>query len=86
MPDSAKKIPRWIPLRVAEVSWDRWGLGIEFSFSHWVPPEFSVYLTIGPVLLGIGVEENWEWSYPPDRPVAAPGPPSYPKPQSKDFA
>jgi hypothetical protein len=59
-----KRISRWHPLFVAEVGWDRWGLGIEVSFCHWIPPEISVYLIVGPILLGVGIEENWEWKYP----------------------
>lgn len=58
---SAKPPKRWHLLTVAEFQWDRWGAGVECSFCHWVPPEISVYLYIGPVLLGIGVEEEWDY-------------------------
>ena len=57
--------PRWHWMTVAEVSWSRFGLGLEFSFCNWSPPEISLYLTVGPVLLGFGIEENFEWRYGP---------------------
>jgi hypothetical protein len=56
---------RWHWLWVGEVVWKRWGLGVEVSLGYWFPPELSVYLHVGPVLLGFGLEENFEWRYGP---------------------
>lgn len=64
LPGEEGKVPRWTFLRVAEVNWNRVGLGVEFSFGEWWPIEYSVYLLVGPVLLGVGIEEDMEWRYP----------------------
>jgi len=40
---SDERGPRWRSICGAEVVWDRWGFGVEFSFMHWAPPEISMY-------------------------------------------
>ncbi len=50
----------WHWMADAEVVWTRWGLGVEFSFGHWMPREWSAYLHIGPVLLWAGCEKCHE--------------------------
>lgn len=47
----------WHWMNVAEVVWGRWGLGVEFSLGDWMPREWSVYIHVGPLLLGIGREQ-----------------------------
>jgi len=61
---SDERGPRWRSICGAEVVWDRWGFGVEFSFMHWAPPEISMYIHVGPLLIGLGVEERFEWRYP----------------------
>lgn len=41
----------------AEIVWTRWGIGVEFSFGHWIPREWSAYLHIGPLLAWAGREK-----------------------------
>lgn len=52
---------KWVWMGGVESSWSRIGLGVEFSFLHWTPPEWSVHVHLGPVLISIGWEENWAW-------------------------
>ena len=42
-----------------EVNWRCVGLGAEVSFGDWLPPEWSIHLHIGPVLLWAGIEEDY---------------------------
>jgi hypothetical protein len=52
---------KWTWMGGVESSWSRIGLGVEFSFLHWHPPEWSMHLHVGPVLISLGWEESWEW-------------------------
>lgn len=53
--------PRWEFICGFNLDWLRWGLGVEFSFGDWVPPEIALYLHFGPVGWRIGVEQSNAW-------------------------
>lgn len=57
-------VPRWETFFRSEWSWNRIGLGVELSLGEWWPIEYSAYLHVGPLLIGVGIEENMEWRYP----------------------
>ena len=41
-----------------DVTWKRWGMGVEVALGYWVPREWSVNGVIGPLMLWFGVEED----------------------------
>ena len=55
-----KILKRWRWLFVWEWNLRHIGLGIEFALDYWFPREWSVYLQLGPLLVGGGRERDME--------------------------
>lgn len=60
---------RWRWRFVAEMEWNRWGIGVEVSLGAWYPREWSLYAKIGPLMIGGGIE----WTFTSDGPPGCDG-------------